>query len=280
MPISTEDFLKAIEVDPSELTKDDVKIEDVVTSFHDKQKQHWFSIFENSDELKQKQTELEKQFYGKHSKMLDSAIKKAGLVLTDEQSKMRPVEKIELLAQHLVTSSAGTKEIGELQGQLLEWKNKYNDLEKTAEQKIQDAMSAADKKVLSDKINFHLKNKFISVPKERLVGNEHLDIHWIGLDAKLREKYDISFDESGQFVFYKKGTSQKVEGKKDGRDVILSPDEIIIQQLKENKSWVESNGSGGKTTTTTTQKVISQAPADSPAAHLERMRAMVENGQG
>lgn len=190
--VTQEELLKKLGFDVAELEKDDADLEAILTAHNEKEKAHWFELFENSDELKNKQTENEGKIYAKHQKIVDGAIKKAGLVLTDEQAKLKPQEKIELLVSHLTTTNAGTKEIGELQSQLLDWKNKYIDLEKTSEQKISDAISAADQKVLADKVHFHLKNKFISIPKDKLVGNEHLDIHWIGLEAKLKEKYDVS----------------------------------------------------------------------------------------
>lgn len=242
--VTQEELLKKLGFDVAELEKDDADLEAILTAHNEKEKAHWFELFENSDELKNKQTENEGKIYAKHQKIVDGAIKKAGLVLTDEQAKLKPQEKIELLVSHLTTTNSGTKEIGDLHNQLLDLKNKYSDLEKASETKIKEAFDAADKKSMADRTHFHLKQKFISVPKDKLVGNEHLDLHWIALESKLKEKYDISFDDKGEFVFYKKGTSQKAEGTKDGRAVLLTPDEIITSQLKENKSWAESNGSG------------------------------------
>lgn len=278
--ITAEDFLKSIGFKVKDLESDDADLKALTEKFHADQRAHYFELFPNSDEYKSLIEKFEGQVYAKHQKVLNGAIKKAGLTFSDdEEIKLKPQEKVEKLVSHLRENNTAANDVKTLQEENIRLKNEVNQVKDDARKQVESALSEADKKVLTDKINFHLKNKFRDIPKERLVGNEHLDIHWIALDSKLKDKYDISLDEKGEFVFYKKGTTVKAEGKKDGRDVILTPDEVIIGQLKENKSWVESNGQGQQAQQTQ-RPITTENKTGKGSALLHRLEEMtVKNGQ-
>lgn len=279
--IDAKELLTKLGIKPEVLEDKDATLDTVVEEFNTKQSEHFKEIYLNSDDYKGRLSRYQEDEFVKWQAMLDSAIKKSGLELTDDQKKLKPKEKIELLSAHIRESSSGKKDIAALQQELLDAKNALTELEAKTKDEIQKAFTEADKKVIADKNNILLKQKFLSIPAERIIGGKHNDGYYKALKATLDEKYDFLPDEKGELTIFEKGTQKKPTAKVDGKESFVSVDDILKAQLKELSFWVESNGQGGQQGQQRQQQSERQQQeqlktvwnkTDAPANRLEEMR--------
>lgn len=242
-------LLKSLGIDDSllpDLQKDDFDVSPVIEKFNTKQKDHYYKIFENDSEFQQiltdKATGKVKSTYDNHFKKFGFEDEK-GLPIPDKVKAFTEFYKEKVKKELNIPDVS--KEIEELQKKNLELSNSFADKEKTYQEQIEQAHKNAEKTVNQKLADIELQKLFHSIEAKNLINGKHTPGTFNATKSNILGKFDIHYKDGDGVYFTEKGKESKPVAKINGKDVFLESKDILINALKEEGFFAESNGGGG-----------------------------------
>ena len=270
--------IKAVSADE---LPEDFNLDDKIKSLEETNKERLFKLFENDEGETSLKARTIKENDGKWTGIINNDLKKLGVPLED--IKDLPVhEKIKHTAEFLKEKTKeefkdknknASEEVKELQQKLIESENKIKEVEEAKDAAILEAEKNAESKIISFRQDNDLQSIFSSIPAEKLITKKHSTSVSKAVESIIKSQFDVVYDDDGRMDFVIKGKSEKPTGEIDGKKIILTPEDVYKNILKQEGFWVESNGGGngsgdGETVTKTTT-------SSSMDEHINKFKAAV-----
>lgn len=208
---------------------------------------HYEGIFKNEEWKTKDEFDAEvKAHDGKTAAIVNNALKKLGITDIDSLPLKEKIEKVKEWkeAEFAKLDKGGKDEVLKLQEENISLKNQVTDFPAKIEAAKKEAETIYEGKIKSDKISLKMKENFVGIPKERVIGNQHSDGMFKAINATISANYDADIDEKGDLVFYNKGSKTRPVTKQEGKEILMSAGDIFTATLKELNFYVESNGQG------------------------------------
>lgn len=223
-----------------DVNNDDFDQAEALKVFHEKIKADNFELFKNDTDYKD---EIEASARAKILGTMDRDLKKYGLT-DDDLKEKKAHEKLKLLFDKAEEKfgKAGD-DVKPLQDEIVELKNAAIDKETEYQKSKEDYEKVSDGKLAKDKADLKLNALFYAYPKDQLISKKHSDGMFKALQATIDSSYDARIVD-GELSFFDKGTDKRAMGTVDGREAILTTEEILNSTLKDLSFVVESGGGG------------------------------------
>lgn len=229
--------------------KDDFDASKAVESLHESQKEHYKSLLENEIKEEIKDT-ITKDRDGKFLGILNTELKKSGVPLEKIQD-LEIKDKIKVAAEHYKTEAEKitgktNEDFKKIQEENLQLKNQLTEKDEWAQTEIGKVKEQVQQERKQEQVELALQKQFTTIPANKVLGGKHSDGLFLALKNMIQTKFDTDL-ESGNVVFYEKGTKKRIAGKNEqGRDDFKKASDILVEELKGLNFYVESNGQGGE----------------------------------
>lgn len=245
------ELLKKLGIDAAKAEDKDANLDTIIEDFHKGQRTHYETILKNEGwKNKDDYDSTVKTYDGKLNGQLNQELKKLGLELSviepltikEKFAKLKEFQE----AENEKADKSGKGEVLKLQEENLKYKNEIAEFPAKIEAAKNESKTEYENKIKSDKISLKQKETFVGVPKERVIGNQHSDGMFKAVNATISATYDADIDEQGNLIYYNKGSKTRPTSKMDGKEVLMSANDITLSVLKELNFYVESNGKGAQ----------------------------------
>ena len=223
----------------------EVVVADVVSAFGDAQKSKYTELIKNEGSLR---SEIEASIKGSTYGTFRNDIKKRFGDIIDlsnaELQKKEPHELLEMVKSGIAGKAGGSgkdaETIKEQQAKIVSLQAEIDKFETEVKPKIEQA---AAQKIADFQATSLVKGHLAKMKGDNKIIGE-VDGVFAAINAVSSTKYDTGINEKGELEYFVKGTDrkQRVQGKVDGVEKILSSEEILMEELNNFGFVRKSNG--------------------------------------